>query len=71
MTSTQMLGRRSVVAERSPAVKSSESPGRKKPTIRPDSMKTMTSSPIIENFSIRVSGSSQLGPRARGRLCMR
>jgi len=39
-----------------PAVNSSESPGRKKPTSSPDSAKTMANRPMVPNASIRDSG---------------
>ena len=40
----------------SPAVNSSESPGRKNPTSSPDSMKTIANSPIVPNVSRRECG---------------
>jgi len=40
----------------SPAVNSSESPGRKKPNNSPDSQKTMANRPIVPKASIRDSG---------------
>src|SRR5829696_10239940 len=49
---------------RSPAVNSSESPGRKKPTSRPHSAKTTTRIPTRPKLSTSVLGSSHEGPRA-------
>ena len=42
----------------SPAVNSSESPGRKNPMSSPDSANTMRKTPIIPNFSMSAPGSS-------------
>ena len=42
----------------SPAVKSSESPGRKKPASSPDSAKTMAKRPIVPKASISDLGST-------------
>jgi hypothetical protein len=53
-------------AERSPAVKSRESPGSRSPTSSPDSMNTIARTPMVPNVSIKTSGSSQLGPTATG-----
>src|SRR5688572_19113133 len=47
-----------------PAVKSRASPGRKKPTNRPDSAKTIAQIPRSPKVSMRCSASSQSGSRA-------
>ena len=46
----------SALAHSTPAVKSRESPGRKKPKKRPDSAKTIRKSPIVPKASISLSG---------------
>jgi hypothetical protein len=46
----------SALAQSTPAVNSSESPGRKKPKKRPDSAKTIRNRPIVPKASINSSG---------------
>jgi hypothetical protein len=56
-TPTRSTGRLSVPrAARTPAVNSSESPGRKKPKNRPDSAKTVRMIPSVPNVSMSRSG---------------